>query len=144
MKCVNAKCQFFHIPVAIGMASAIMVGFSSSGHAAPVQTAQSIAQANCSKNADRSQPPFRCITPAIFNCLKANNASRAGSLEYRGGSNGTIVVKSNVAGPVALLGFQFNASSQTLDLSVKKRNLPVADQQIWDGFKDTISKCRQK
>ena len=98
-----------------------------------------IAQTNCGG----SNPPYRCITPAIFRCLKRNNTGGGGSLEYRGGNSGEIVVKGSGIGAVALLGFRFDESTQTLDLNMKKKFFPVPDQRVWDGFKDTLAKCRQ-
>ena len=139
---MNMNQRRFSVLAAI-CTSAIVVHVNSVVNATPTQSAI-IAQAGCPAGGlSRSQPPFRCVTPAMFSCLKQNNASREGSLDYRGGSSGDIVVKSNVAGTVALLGFRFDASSQTLDLNVKKRNLPVLDQQIWNGFKTTLAKCRR-
>lgn len=103
-----------------------------------------LAQIDCSASElTRSTPPFRCITPAILQCLKANNDGGGGTLDYRGETNGDIIVKSNVAGTVALLEFQFDESSQTLNLNVKRKNPVVPEQMIWDGFRNTISKCRQ-
>jgi len=103
-----------------------------------------LAQTTCSaSDLNRSTPPFRCITPALFECLKANKDSRDGSLDYRGDTKGNIVVKSNLAGNVALLGFQFDASGQTLNLNVKQKNPILSEQTIWDGFRNTIARCRQ-
>lgn len=102
------------------------------------------AQTNCStSDLNRSNPPFRCITPSILQCLKANNDSRDGSLDYRGGTSGEIVVKSNVVGAVALLGFKLDESTQTLNLNVKRKNPALPEQRLWDGFRTTISQCRQ-
>ncbi|UBF30408.1 hypothetical protein K9N68_34995 (plasmid) [Kovacikia minuta CCNUW1] len=107
------------------------------------QITQVVAQSRCSAaDLARTSPPFRCVTPKVFSCLKRNNTARGGSLEYRGDTSGEIVVKSDVAGTVALLGFNFNASSEVLNLNVKKKNFAVQEQQIWDGFKSTLSKCR--
>jgi hypothetical protein len=114
-----------------------------SGQADPSPSKQ-LAQTTCSaSDQNRSTPPFRCITPAIFQCLKANKDGRDGSLDYKGDTKGDIVVKSNVAGNVALLGFQFDASAQTLNLNVKRKNPILSEQTIWDGFRNTISRCRQ-
>ncbi|MDX2243404.1 MAG: hypothetical protein NW224_22210 [Leptolyngbyaceae cyanobacterium bins.302] len=104
-----------------------------------------LAQTNCSKSElNRTTPPFRCITSSVLDCLKANNSGGGGSLEYRGGTRGEIVVKSNVAGAVALLGFQLDESSQTLNLNIKRKNPALSEQVLWDGFRNTISQCRQR
>ena len=138
--------RLFLMLMAIGAASITLgdlVAATATANSIP-PVAQRMAKAQCSpKDLSRSQPPFQCVTPEMFTCLKRNNKGRGGSLNYQGGNSGDIVVKSDIAGTVAFVGFQFNASNQTLDLAVKKRNLPVRDQQIWDGVKDTLSRCRQ-
>lgn len=128
---------------AIGIGLLLSQPTISSGQANPFFSKQ-LAQNTCSaSDQNRSTPPFRCITPAIFQCLKANKDSRDGSLDYRGETKGDIVVKSNVAGNVALLGFQFDMSTQTLNLNVKQKNPILSEQTIWDGLRNTISRCRQ-
>jgi hypothetical protein len=136
---------FFQTVLVTCTLSAIVFGFSNKQVKATstIQPEQLMAVACSAGDLSRSSPPFRCLTPAMFRCLKRNNAASGGSLEYRGNTSGDIVVKSNVAGAVALLGFRFDESTQTLNLNVKKKNLPVRDQQIWDGFRGTIAKCRQ-
>ena len=127
-----------------GLTTGFLCSFPTQANATPRdQTPLLVAQAKCTA-ADRSNssPPFRCVTPNAFSCLKRNNTGGGGSLEYRGDTSGEIVVRSNVVGTVALLGFSFNASSETLNLSVKQKSFGVQDQQIWNGFKSTLSKCR--
>jgi hypothetical protein len=75
--------------------------------------------------------------------LKKHNTGDGGSLDYKGGNSGEIVVKGNMIGPVALMDFRLDESTQTLDVNVKKKFFAVPEQRIWNGFKDTISKCRQ-
>jgi hypothetical protein len=139
--------------IAIGLATLAALlpvsGFAASitGHfptqAVPLPSAMLVAQAQCSAaDLARSKPPFPCVTPAVFRCLKRNPSGSGGSLEYRGDTSGDIVVKSMVAGDVALLGFQFDAASQTLNLRVKRKNPVVQEQQIWDGFQKTLTQCR--
>ena len=131
--------------ITIGTTSPLIFdGFHNPGNTIPAdRPPQFIAQAKCAPaELSRSTPPFRCVTSAAFRCLRRNNSGGGGSLEYRGDTKGEILVKSNVAGTVAWLGFSFNPSTETLNLNVKKKNLAVQEQQIWDGFKSTLSKCR--
>jgi hypothetical protein len=129
--------------------SALASGFAvsgmghSSGQSMPLPRPILVAQARCSAaDLARSKPPFPCVTTAIFRCLKRNPSGSGGSLEYRGDTSGDIVVKSIVAGDVALLGFQFDAANETLNLRVKRKNALVQEQQIWDGFQKTLTQCR--
>jgi hypothetical protein len=121
------------------------LGFPVQAEIAPQPTWQANS-ATCS-DAELSQlnPPYRCITPAIFSCVKRNNTSFGGSLQYRGATEGEIIVKSDLAGPVATLNFKFDEPKQVFNVSVKKKmNAAVSDQQIWAGFKETIMKCRRQ
>ena len=129
------------IPLSLTLTLSTIVLSAFSSEAQPVSF--TLAQSRCSAaDLARSTPPFRCVTSKTFSCLKRNNAGSGGSLEYRGNTSGEIVVKSNVVGAVALLGFNFDASSETLNLNLKKKNFGVQDQQIWDGFRSTLSRCR--
>lgn len=120
--------------------SQCVVGFAQANSTYPKQ----FAQTNCSpSDLTRSSPPFRCITPSILQCLKANKDSRDGSLDYRGGTSGEIIVRSNVVGPVALLGFKLDESTQTLNLNVKRKNPALPEQRLWEGFRNTILECRR-
>lgn len=132
------------IALPLSMISAIF--YAPVGEANPTSNSQTtplIAQSTCSaKDLSRSTPPFPCLNPKAFSCLKKNNTGNGGSIEYRGDISGEIAVKSNVVGQVALLEFNYNQSTQTLNLNVKQKNFLVQEQQIWDGFKNTLSKCR--
>ena len=108
---------------------------------------RALAQTATCSAAELSQlnPPYRCITPEMFKCIRKNNASFGGSAQYRGNTEGEIIIKSDLAGPVAVLNFRFDEPAQVFDLSVKRKmNSAVTDQQIWAGFKDTVMKCRQR
>lgn len=141
MKLLSRDKQWISMPLSTTLTMGTIIFAALSSQANPIPF--TIAQSKCSAgDLSRSAPPFRCVTPKTFSCLKRNNAGRGGSVEYRGDTSGEIVVKSDVVGAVALLGFNFDASKETLNLSVKKKNFGVQEQQIWDGFKSTLSKCR--
>ncbi|MBW4578398.1 MAG: hypothetical protein KME42_02355 [Tildeniella nuda ZEHNDER 1965/U140] len=142
---MNKLCFVLTLTATSALSGTFWASLSSQAQAkSPVSLPQRLAQANCSASElSRSNPPYRCITPAILRCLKKNNTGGGGSLDYKGGNSGEIVVKGNAVGSVALLGFRFDESTQTLDLNMKKKFFAVPEQRIWDGFKDTISKCRQ-